>query len=390
MSYRLIAKRGNDVFEHIPLPSLVINHAFKYKEGTANLLEDLETWTITGFIVAPEGSIKAQTMELSTFYEGGELDYIRFQDGSSIVDQLADDNGVRIVSLSFPEGSGPEWATKRQYVMTLEGVNVSSAIETSGDCNYTITYLTDQSGIITRTITGTMRDKSGDSYVKYTTLKSGNSWSTWIDANLTADEYNTNDDNTETKFRIVHKKYWSTFPAGITNSNIDYNTKTDDQGVTRGRISGWFEGSEANCTYAVTTVYPFNSVVLDYSVTRNTHQNRTTFSIAYIHLYGNDILEFSETLTVRAQVYDFVYHRVLGGAPPIRQVTSKTTGRATQTGSLTRLGTMPAMPPPKWNSIYVKNAYHTQHTARYNTSLGKFAYTLDWTYEYEFPTTPVI
>ena len=390
MSYRLVAKRGNDVFEHIPLPAVVINHAFKYEEGTADLLEDLQIWTITGYVVAPEGSVKEQTIELSKFYEGGELDYIRFMDGEEIVDELADDNGIRILSLSFPEGSGPEWATKRKYVIELEGVDVSSAVEESGDYNYTISYATDQSGMITRTITGLMNDKGGSSYTKYVTLKSDNGWVSWTGANLISDEYATNDDDTRTTFSIVHKKYWTTLPSGITNANVDYNSRTDDQNVTRGRVSGWFEGSLANCAAAIASLYPLAAVVIGYDVTRNAYQNRTSFSITYIELNSNDVLEFSETLTIDAQVQDFVYHRVLGGASPVRQITSMTTGKATQTGSTTRLNTMPAIPPPKWNSMYVKSVRHTQHSAQYNVALGSFAYTLDWTYQYEFPTTPVI
>jgi hypothetical protein len=388
MSYRLVAKRGTDIFEHIPLPELVISHEFKYEEGTANLLEDLETWTVTGYIVAPEGSIKAQTLELSAFFEGGELDYVRFLDGEEIIDQLADDNGVRIVSLDFPEGAGPEWATKRKYVIKFEGVNTSAEAEAAGEVNYTITYSTDQSGIITRTINGTVADKTGASYSKFATLKSDNSWSTWAGANLITDEYTTNDDDTECRFNIVHKKYWVAFPAGITNSSVDSNSTTDDQNVTRGRISGWFEGSVANCNNAIATLYPLNSVVLEYSVTRSTYTNRTSFSISYVSLYGNNVLEFSEVLSIDASVYDFVYKRVLGGAPPIRQVTSRTTGKATQRGSMTQLRVMPTVPPPHWNAMYVKSARTTQHSAQYNTALGSFAYTLDWVYEYEFSLTP--
>jgi len=388
MGYRLVAKRGSDIFEHIPLPALVISHAFKYEDGTASLLEDAEVWTITGYIVAPEGSIKDQTVELSNFYEGGELDYVRFLDEEEIVDQLADDNGVRIVSLDFPEGDGPEWATKRKYVIKLEGINVSSDVESSGETNYTITYSTDQSGIITRTITGTVLDKTGDAYTKFATLKSDNSWATWTDANLVTDEYTSNDDDTECRFNIIHKKYWVAFPTGITNSNIESNSTTDDQNVTRGRLSGWFEGSAADCLNAIAALYPLNSVVLEYSITRSTYNNRTSFSISFVNLYANNVLEYNETRSIDASTYDFVYKRVLGGAPPIRQVTSRTTGKATQRGSMTQLKIMPTMPPPYWNAMYIKSARSSQHSAEYNTSLGSFAYTLDWTYEYEFPTTP--
>jgi hypothetical protein len=389
MSLRFITKRDNDIYEHVPLPGIVMAHAFSYKEDSADLVEDTQTWSITGFLVAPEGSIQEQVDELTTFYEGGELDYARFQDDDAIVDEVPDSTGIKIVSLEFPEGDGPEWATKRKYVIVLEGKSYPTDITDSGIAEYSITYSTDQSGKITRTIRGVVKDEAGSSaYAKYTTLKSAQGWDTWADAVKTLDEYTQNSTDTECSFTVRHEKLWTALPSGVTNASVDYATRTDEQGVVRETVSGWFEGSTSDCAAAVANVYPLYSVVINYRVARNHNTNRTTFSISSINLLVNDILEYSETVAIDASIYDFVYHRVLGGAPPVRQITSRTPGRATQSGTCTRLDAMPPEPTPRWNPMYMKSHRLQQSSAEYKTVLGQYAYTLSWYFSYEFPITP--
>jgi len=341
-------------------------------------------------LVAPEGSIQAQVLEFTNFYEGGELDYAGFQDDDFIVDEVPDTDGIRITSLEFPEGDGPEWATKRKYVIVLEGRAFPTDVTSSGISEYTITYSTDKSGKITRTIRGTVVDDAeADAYTKYETLKSNEGWDTWTDATKTLDEYTTNDTGTECSFTIRHEKYWIAYPSGITDASVDYESRTDEQGVTRDTVSGWFEGSTSDCAAAVANCYPLYSVVVSYRISRNYDTNRTSFSIVSISIISNDVLDYSETVAIDSAVYDFVHHRVLGGSPPIRQVTSMTPARATQTGTSTRLRFMPEPPAPRWNPIYMKSKRVQQNTAEYRTLQGEHAFTVSWYYSFEFPTTPV-
>ena len=190
MAVELVVTNGADTYTHDPTPSVVISSTIKHDEESGIYREREVIWTITGVLTPAGGLIADQVAELEEMYHNGVLDSAKVVDGSTELEIMPDEKGIRVTGLDFPEGSGPEWATKRQYIVTLNGSDYSEDVTSNGEYDYNITYATEQSGIVTRTITGSMRDLYGkDSAAKYAALKTTLGWSTWAGANQIDDTY---------------------------------------------------------------------------------------------------------------------------------------------------------------------------------------------------------
>ena len=135
---------------------------------------------------------------------------------------------------------------------------------------------------------------------------------------------------------------------------------------------------------------PSGAIVLEKEVTRSPYENKTSFNISCIDSRTTDILQKNESISITSQIMDFVFKRVLGGFKPIRQVTSLTTGRAVQSGTIRRLGFMPEPPAPYWSLAHIKSRDIVYKTAEYFTELGNFVYELNYTYSFEFDSEPFI
>lgn len=382
----LHVNNGTDTFIHDPAPSVVIRNVFRGSEEAVELWENEITWSIDGILIPRDGLISDQVIELKGFYNVGELTSVELQDDGVIIESIPTDRGIKIESLEFPEGDGPEWATKRKFSLVLKGSTIPTTLATYGEYSYNISYTTDQSGLISRTINGTLKDfKDKDAETKYEAFKTAQGWATWTDANLSSDTYSTNKDDTKCNFTIVHRKYWTAYPTGITNADYSRDTRVDGQGVTREIISGWFEGPAANCLAAINALrQPF--AIVNESVSRNPYTHRTSFTLSYINSITSDIISFTEQITINASIEDFVHKRVLGGYPPVRQVVSKTPATAIQTGTIKRLAMYPEEPPSHWNAMYMKSRSITKNSPENRVSNS--VYGLSYAYSFEFEVTP--
>ncbi len=378
-------------YVHDPTPGVVMNVDYRHHDTGGTLYEKRETWTITGYILPKEGdTLENQIAELQTKYASGLLATAKLMDDNTVLEELPTDRAIEVKSLSFPTGDGPEWATKRNYIIVLEGIDYSSAVTTSGEYEYTITYATEQSGVVTRTISGTLRDVGGeDATTLFATLKSNQGWSTWTLAYMVTDSYTQNSENTECSFNIVHRKYWLAFPSGITNCSVNTSTLVDNQNATHYSITGWFEGSVSDCNTAISALKAAQDVLIRKETSRNDYTNRTSFSVLYL-TETSDIYLFQEIISVDEPIADFVHKRVLGGGAPVKQYTSWTPAQASQRGRIVRLRQYPALPPPLWNLDNVTSVQYSYDFPENFTVDGGSVYTLTYSYSFEFANMPVI
>ncbi|MBW8002626.1 MAG: hypothetical protein FVQ80_11495 [Planctomycetes bacterium] len=390
---KLIAKDSVDTYEHLPMPAVTIAKENRHYLDDDVLVEAIETWTIDGILIySTNATITEQIAELESFYANARLDSIELKsDGNTTLDSLTAQalKGIVVESLTFPEGNGPEWATRRKYRIVVSGKYVPTVILTSGEVNYTIIYDTPQSGQLRRTVSGTVKDVAGTATAKYNTLKT--TWDSWapapfIGANRGTDTNNANKDDTVCTFTLEDTVYWIAFPTGITNGEINTEIDTDSMGVAWCNVTGWFEGSDADCTTAIADIAPAGYTVLTDSTTRNDHTNRTSFTRRYI-LTAEGEVSSSETLTIKEQLYEFVHKRVLGGGVPIRQDTSKGPFRYTQTGAIRSKDVYPTPPGYNWNVSGLLSEQVTRIAPEFEVGAGNFIYGLQYTYIFEFAIT---
>lgn len=370
---------------------VVIRTSARFDNLNNSLLAIETAWTISGVICSADaGDISTQVTAMKAHFANRILVSAKIKDGGATVEELLTSASIFVESVDFPEGDGPEWATKRAFSIVIRAEKFTSDITTNGEYSYIITYSTEQSGIITRTITGELVDTIGKvAYTKYTALKAAQSWVTWTNANLIEDTYSQDKNNTKITFSIIHKKYWTAYGAGITNAMVSEELSVDSQNVVTVRVSGWFEGTQTSCNTAINAVRR-NDVLVGEVVTRDIYENRTSFSLEYIRAFGTDILYYQQTLSIQEQLIGSVFKQVLGNYNSIKQVTARNTATATQSGVIRRLRSYPIPPKYYWNANNLKQVSYSYSGPESMIYGGRFIYTLTYNYEFEFSSTPRI
>ena len=382
---QLKLNNGANTYTFGHMPSVVINCSTRVKEDTTDLIEEIITWNISGALIVTEGDIQSQVNALEAFLGNKELATALIIDNTTgtTLESVPTDRGIHVEQFNFSKGDGPEWATLRTFEIILSGESFVSSVFSSGELTYTITYGTEQSGLTTRTISGTLKDVVGkDVETKYTAIKVANDWTVWLDSTLISDSYSVNDVYTNLTFTIVHKKYWQALPASVTNGSVSTELSLDNQNVMHKVISGWFEGTTIACNNAVNALRT-SDVLITENASRNEYENRTSFSLEYIVKSNLDIVYSYETVTVHPSYLDFVHKRILGYMPPIKQLTSYTPCMATQSGIVKSLMRLPTIPMPHWSIAYVKGRNYSYSTGEYRTAAGSFMFTLTYSYEFE-------
>jgi hypothetical protein len=374
-------------YTHSPAPIVIIKNTFRAKENDTELIEKVSTWTITGILISGVETLVDNITALKTHYDIGELTAVSIVDGSTVLEELVSDVNIVVRECSFPKGAGPELATKREYTVVLEGIERSAELNTSGELTYTIEYRTDQSMQVTRVIKGSVKDILGSVYSKYVALKTSNGWSTLAGYNLIEDSYEVNDTGTLISFTIQHISYWVSFDSGITSGSKVTSASTDSMGVTRTRVSGWFEGTAVACSAAINAITVSSHILLTSDIGRDEFANRTNFTLEYISTTIQYIY-ISEELSVTSSIYDFVFKQVLGGAYPVKQFTSRTPGKASQTGEIRGLTTWPSAPAFYWSGSFLKSCTITKKSPEYLVSTGAYVYSLTYAYAFEFEVEP--
>lgn len=386
----LIAKSELKTYTHSPTPGVVINKTNEYRENTSEVVKTIVTWDVTGIIIPGDGSstILEQVEELVNFYSENQVDSLVLKDGLTVYEELPLGEPIRITDISFPEGTGSEWATKRSYSMTFTGVSYPADVTTEGDYSYTITYAYDQSGLCTRTVSCTLRDYvDNEARSKMDALVSSMSWLSSAGYTLASKSYVEDRDDTVCTFTCTLKQYWEAFPANITNAQLSSEVSIDSQGVTRRRFNGWFEGGEISCNNAISSLAPASGILISSSISRDDYGNKTNFALEYIVTTENDIIQEQYSLSIQSQTYDFVWKPVLGGGNPVKQNTAMTIAKASQSGTIKKLSSYATEPSPVYDTQYIKSKNVTRSSPEINTGSGHI-FTTNYSYEFEFPTTP--
>lgn len=389
---KLVAKSSTGSFTHDPMPAIVINHENRHYDSINALVETVVTWNIDGILVPKTMSIGAQVAQLTSFYKGGNLTLLNLTtDAGLVVDTIASQvvKGIVVESLTFPEGHGPEWATRRKYSLVISGVVVPQDVLLAGELEYSIAYNTLQSDQLRRTISGVMKDVAGGATAKYLTAKAA--WDAWAPgdfdgSNRTTDTYTVNKEDTVLSFNLDDLAYWIAYPTDITDGDISKEIEVDSMGVGWCNISGWYEGAEADCDTALAGIAPSGYVLLTGTTTRNDHTNRTSFVRKYISTIAVTTFS-SEMLSAKTQLYEFVHKKVLGGAVPIKQYTSRGPFKYTQTGQLKRRDTYPEPPGYNWNSSGLLSQSIVRIAPEFQVATGSWLYGLSYVYEFEFATS---
>jgi hypothetical protein len=377
-----------------PTPALVISNSYEHKEDDDTMLVRTCKWAINGVLIYKAGTtLAAQVTGLKAMLEPATVKSAQLVDSyGTVLEEMPDEAGIRITDVEFPEGTGPEWATRRTFSFNVEGKEFTEDVNKDGDCKYTISYATAQSGIVTRTISGTMRDvMNKEAYAKWVAFRTKKLWDTWTNANKTDDTYKVNEPGTSCEFTLTHVQYFQAFPANVTNAELKKDEDIDQHGIKKVSLTGMLEGAIAACDTALTNILlPYaECVILKQQKSRDDYANRTSFSYEFLSKVDNpEIISSRETYTVESQVTDFVFKRVLGGGNPVKQVTSKTTAKATQSGSLKGITAAPAPAGYAFSSNNLKSRSVSKGTREYKNGENAYVYETQYSYTFEFETTP--
>jgi hypothetical protein len=369
-------------------PAIVMSTEIGYKDSTSKRLEEKTVWNISGYFAPGAKSLKEQVGEFEEFINADYLNNVRLMDGSSVIEELSGEGNVRITNLSYPTGSGPQHATRRNFEITLEVLKYAPEFLSTGVYQYTIEYATEQSTLVTRTISGTIKDLVGYAVLdKLDALITLKGWAIWDSANLLSKSSSSNDENSVCSFSIVHKKYWAAFPVGTTNGEITRERSVDAQGVVKYKISGWFEGNELDCTAAIMAEKAVGHL-LGESISRAPYSNRTNFNLELLAQAGEQgpIYYSQETLTIQEAVDGIVFKPVLGGGEPVKQTVARTTAKATQSGLLKGLTSWPPPPALHWSESNLTSKSVTRLPLESQAGLVGFG--IQYNYQFEFSNTP--
>jgi len=383
---------ANASYTFWPLPAVAISNSYTFTDDTNTMVKRTCSWTVTGVLINKAGTtLFSQVTALQDMLNAGVLKSAALTD-TGLSEQMPTerDSGIRISNVEFPEGSGPEFATRRTYSFTLESEEYSVDVNNNGDVQYTISYNTAPSGLVTRTINGLLSAvMNKDAAAKYLTWCTP--YLTWENSNILVNEYKVNSIGTSVDFTIAHTKYWAAFPTGITAAEHSCEETTDNQGVIKTVLTGMLEGTVANCDSAIDTIItPYASrACIGKRKIRNDYTNRTEYSFEYIGTATSEPSRLfkQETLVIDEQVTDFVFKRVLGGGNPVKQTTSKTTAKATQAGTIKQLSSYASAPALAWSSTNLKSKQVTRVGAEVTNGADK-VFTLNYAYTFEFDSTP--
>jgi hypothetical protein len=380
----------NTEFVHTPTPSVVISARIVHREDTDIYKQIITQWSVTGILLPSNkyGSVDEQVLKLEQYYTNVDLTEVFLEADNKKIEQMPNDNGVRLTEFSFPDGRGPEWATRRRYTMTFESEGYSTAVKADGDYEYQITYNTKQNGNQTRAVSGSLQDITGkDARVKAEELVADQAWDPYAGYNRTSLQYIENRENSRCSFSLMHEEYFTAFPVDVTNANAQTETRVDKQNIERSRVSGWYEGSVTACNNAINALIAGKTTVSS-SIVRDDYANRTSFNIELIDLADGTVVYAQETISIKDQIIVNLYKPVLGGANPIKQSAGKTSATASQVGTIKQFDTWADAPALKWASTDVSNREVTQIEPEWNVASGSYMYTTNYSYQYEFVETP--
>lgn len=292
------------------------------------------------------------------------------------------------ITANCSQSSG--WARSKTITTSENDLTVSfSVTDTEGSNTWaevTLSTSTGEDGRQTKTWNGTLTARPGQTppdasaWVANTenipAVSSG--WQRTVQIGQTVQQQSFLDQTAT--FTVTDRELVAAFPANCYEGSVSYQTSEMPNGEKRLNVSATFKGTgAATAIEAVKADEAFTGLpLLSREESHDEYSDSYTLSMSFLQ-ESPDVI--SQTVSIRKSLYDFSLTPVLNGGDPVKQTTVKRPASATQSGSITKLGSWPTAIAPLWpNSL-------KQHNITYappeKTVSGDWRYTVSWEYSFE-------
>jgi len=166
---------------------------------------------------------------------------------------------------------------------------------------------------------------------------------------------------------------------------------TDAQGQIRVTLSGTYRGAGAQALLNTLKLTGSNYRTLSENQRYNPDTQEWNFTYAYARIAGSrELVTWVETIAVDVALDEFVFLKPLGGGAPIKQITTASTARATQSGEAVGLTGYVAPPSPAWAAEHLRSSQIVRRGPERSPDGQTLRFTTTWNYAFEFATTPSV
>ncbi len=374
-------------YTHVGHWSVAVSKVRRFDPTTLKYTGYITTWTITGTLLKTDATtILSHVGNLKDAYNAGATLLLTLKDASggntleTMTGSLTEQGRFTIDGPNFPVGGGPEWATKRTYVITVTGT-----FATLTAWEYVSRYVLQQSGKQLVTHTGTYyKAASGalDSYISGYATEFDLVDATWI---RTRNTYNANDADTQVVFTIEHAEGWLALPTDVTSGSYTRNIAQIAGGMSILTLSGRFQGTGAQA--AIDALKDSSKPCLEENVTEDPYDGSLSFNLRYIN-NDEDLLEFDEMVIIGKALQRSVFFEVLDGGLPVEQKTTLKPATASQIGRAV-YKTSAADPVPYWSDDGMQDHSIEKGKVKTDVNEGLLTQSIRWRFSWMFSQTPV-
>lgn len=372
---------SNTAYMHPGLVRFVITRAPRYSEGGGRPIGYTETWDIEGTLYGdPTHSLSQQISDLESAYSQLNGDLEIKSDSTSLRKLEAskcDGGRLKITGPSYPEGNGPELATKRTYKLQVVGEVTASNL--ADPWTYAASYQLDPAGKRTITYSGTYNKPSGarTAYEGAYTAKFPLPSALW---RQTQHQYNPNVNDSEVRFTIAQQEGYKALPANVSDGSYTRRVQKAAGGQQTLTISGSFKGSGADA--AIEALRQRSLPCTQDDVVENPFDNSKQFTLSYI-CNPTNIIESEQTVTMQAALMDFILLPVLDGRPLVKQWTVMRPAKATQSGRMLCRSAQ-TVQGPLWPQ-HLKPGASVSTTIKSDAYGNQLGIEYSWSYSFESP-----
>jgi len=353
-----------------------------------------EVWTAKGVLLKKNGSLETQRATLEGLINAMTTTSTVLLDETGLtMTGTGSLNGMHPGLPSFPDGKGVEHATQLHYELRFECTYLKSGV--TEWATWELTIDSDERGVESRSLSGEYF-KPGSSDIKADCI-------TYVGTILASDENYSRSESyaregvssgvygKTCRFTVRDTGWFKVLPSGCSSANV---TKTSRSTMNRPNeivVSGTFVGKDGSMAGAQAAV---DSLLAQYDsypclakeISPNEYAGSISFSATFLETDEN-IVEYTEQMTIEVAFPDFVMMPILDGLPPYRQDTVWRSARAIQRGSLLARTPTPAKD-PVWPLHLKERPQITNYTPDYDADKKIATYRIDWVYVFEFETTP--
>jgi hypothetical protein len=353
---------------------------------SGNILYYTDKCTINGMLIYNDGSsFITRINDMQNAYKTTSAD-VRYSKSGTVFEWLytdSEDQKVHVDSISFPDGSGTELDSKRSYRIELSRVRL--ALTESGT-EYKSKISIDETGNATVELSGTYyspsRNAGGFADIAKTCW---NLPDTYVCQSIS---YNPNKSNTRCDFNIVFREYASVLSSTLKGGNISSEISAVANGIVTCTISGKVYGDMDACDTELQNIIAKNrdKTLQNKKVSTDLRDGGLNFDLTFVYV-DNDIYSHKETVKIDSPMLQIASERLFNPNQTCElYYTTRSEGRAVQSGSRTGVNPIPPAPYFPLNLTSESVTYHSVDIGLNNVAGLK---TVDWEYTYIFRTKPI-